>query len=130
MHEIEVTFPSPSGTSPVVTQMLQRGRSDDMIVWDVICCDPKVKFIDIEFKEPAALFFRESKGKGTPDTNRIVKEMKKGRCRMQIYGHAPAYQGKRAPVQDKYTIRGWDDQGGKPGKMIAELDPLWVTDKP
>lgn len=145
MQEIEVIFPAPSGTPPVVHHSVQRGFSNEMIVWNVVSCDPKIKYVDIEFEKPKAKFFRAPGGPNTPDAKRLVKKLGPGR-RVQIYGHAPDYSNTN-PVQDKYTIRGWSKippvqanplpvakkttaKAVKDFGPIAVLDPLFVTDKP
>lgn len=146
MREIEVIFPSPSGTAPVVNELVQRGFSNEMVVWNIVSCDPKVKYVDIEFEKPKAKFFRSPDGPNTPDSKRLFKKLGPGR-RVQIYGHAPNYSSNN-PIQDKYTVRGWSrippiltnplpkaTKGSKAKasalvKPIAELDPLFVTDKP
>lgn len=144
MQEIEVIFPTPSGTPPVV-HPVKRGFSNEMIVWNIVSCDPKVKYIDIEFEKPKAKFFRDPGGPNTPAAKRLVKKLGPGR-RVQIYGHAPDYNTGN-PVQDKYTIRGWSRvppvqanplptakktkaEALKDFEPIAVLDPLFVTDKP
>lgn len=140
MREIQVIFPDPATNQPPppglkaedpFVQPMERGSSNEMVVWNFVSCNKDVKFVEIEFPAPRAKFFRKPGGGNT--SNRYVKALGKGN-RVQIYGHAPEYANRVNPVQDKYTIKGWKvDPLGKKGEgaePVAILDPLFVTDKP
>lgn len=139
MQEIQVIFPKPSGSKPVVNHPIERGFSNEKVVWNIVNCDPTIKYVEIEFEQPKAKFFREPDGPGTPDATRLVRRLGSG-GHVQIYGHAPDYKNTN-PVQDKYTIRGWRKnplstakktkaKAGEKDPLVTELDPLFVTDKP
>ena len=128
MHVIEVVFPTPpAGTKPIVADPVVRGASFDDVAWDFVSCNPVIDWVEIEFEDSGDKFFP---GAGAPNTEtKYAKKLKNGK-KVVITGEVPGYQGKHDPVQAKYIIRGYDGDPSKGGALIAQLDPLFVTDKP
>ena len=128
MQIIEVVFPTPpAGTKPVVVGGIARGTSFEDVTWDFVSCNPHVDYVEVEFADAKDTFFAGAIAPNTP--TKYGKKLKNGK-KAFIFGEVPEYKGKSDPVQAKYTVRGYDKAPDKGGTLVAELDPLFVTDKP
>ena len=128
MHIIEVVFPTPpAGTKPIVAEPVTRGASFEDITWDFVSCNSNVKWVEIEFTDANDTFFAQ----GGANPTKYAKLLHPQGQKVQIWGQVPEYQNAPSPVQAKYTITGYD---GNPNaattQVVAQLDPLFVTDKP
>lgn len=119
MPEIHVIFPK-NGKARVVQEAEVATRGEP-ITWVVYSTNPKVKSVEVEFKDPDALFFSNT----TPKNKRRVA-VKGGQ--VDFYGHVPHYPTLSEPKIAKYTVRAFSKVKG--GKKVAEIDPVIVTSKP
>ena len=133
MADVHVIFPPQGGV--LLTHERLPVMQKDTIFWHVHSGNKKVKSVRIKFDKGRSRFFPEIKGKKTAKPNVMEKTITylsgtaaKGlqlAGSASMWGTAPTFR-KGARRFDKYSIYGLD----KKGKVIEELDPEIITDRP
>ena len=129
MPIIEVIIPPVDITSKVVTvtRVLTStviADEHENIYWHFYNCDPRIHFAEIEFADGAHTFFEFHLSNGaTASTPKFGKTCE---GRGAIYGSVPTLIAIR-PVLAKYTIRGWEKDGGM---KCSEVDPEILINEP